>query len=303
MSEQPPIPRSESRIDDPPEEAYDLPEPDGVGSVPGRVFERWENEYRVWRKEELWFPPEDGDYENAAVILYSGPHRMIVDADELGARLSAEDSRWLAKPPHLLGGRGLGPNPNGSWPLEHVDIEQFKRSYAPIEQRIAPRNARDLELEKFGGRGSRTRANKFLSGDDGLVDPSKGEVQGWKACFTARGPTGDLLGLCIVGRPRARVLDNGEALEVYRLAAHPIAPSNTNSALIGKARRWARNDGYDRLLTYANLDEQEGTCYDASGLTLEETTEADPKGWKRHGDDRKETEPEPWTRGRFEVAL
>ena len=273
------------------------------------LYERWDDEYRQWYVKDHYDVSDSDQYEHVATVLSSGDHRVVVDRDELGRRLALEDSRWSTTDPSRLGGHGLGANPDGSEPPDWIVPGTqgvpagFTRSYYPLERRWAPRNAKGLTLVQMSGKGSRLRANRFLRGEDGLVDPSQGVVQGWKACFGAYGPTDDLLAVAVVGRPRARSLDNGEALELYRLAAHPIAPSNTNSKLIGRVGGWARNQGYDRFLTYANLDEQDGTCYEAAGLELVSTSQADPNGWTDRGDDRQSTEAHQWTRGRFERAL
>lgn len=306
--------RNQHRIDEPPPYASQLPLPDAELSghvAPGNMlYERWRDEYRRWYVEDNHAVDDSTYFKHSATVLRGGDHRVIVDTDELGRRLTLEDSRWLRFDPSRVGGHGMGDNPDGSdppdWivPGSHTDVpEGWTRSYYPLERRWAPLNASDLTLSQMAGKGSRLRANRFLRGEDGLVDPSKGVVQGWKACFGAYGPTDNLLAVAVLGRPRARSLDNGDLLELYRLAAHPIAPSNTNSKLIGRVGGWARNMEYDRLLTYANLDEQEGTCYRAAGLELVSTSEADPDGWKARGDDRQSTEPDTWTRGRFERAL
>ena len=306
--------RTQERIDAPPPYASQLPLPDaelsGHVAPSNMLYERWRDEYRQWYVEDNIAVGDSDTYQYRATVLHDGPHRIIVDSDELGRRLALDDSRWMSSDPSRVGGHGMGDNPDGSDPPDWIVPgsregvpEGWTRSYYPLERRWAPRNAKGLRIEQMAGQGSRLRANRFLRGEDGLVDPSKGVVQGWKACFGAYGPTGDLLAVAVLGRPRARSLDNGDAVELYRLAAHPIAPSNTNSKLIGRGGGGARSMNYDRLLTYANLDEQEGTCYRAAGLELVSTSEADPDGWKSQGDDRQSTEPDTWTRGRFERAL
>ena len=69
-------------------------------------------------------------------------------------------------------------------------------------------------------------------------------------------------GVCIVGRPVARALDNGLTLEVTRLATdgHP----NACSALYSAAWRAARALGYGKLITYILKDEP-GTSLRAAG--------------------------------------
>lgn len=309
--------RTFSRVDEPEPwaERLEAPatEPGGVkdGST---IFERWIDQFRPWYVEDV-YPAlgtlDDNDYETGAAVLKSGSHRVLTGTAALGRRLSATDSRWTTRNPWFVGTRGLGANADGSQPVEWIDPRshpdvptRFLRSYTPIDRRWAPRDAGDLRCKQLSGRGSRTQANAFLDGEDGLVDPSQGTVQGWKACFGAYGPNESLLAIAIVGRPRARVLDQqGDVIELYRLAAHPIAPSNTNSWLIGRVRNWATNEGYDQLISYANLDVQEGTCYEAAGFELDDVTIADHDGWQYQGDDRSKTNRSDWQRGRYTVTL
>lgn len=305
-----PAPRADhNRLDDPDDDVRDLPEPDPIPDDTGGViglgttlYERWENGYRRWNiTDEVWVPDE---YEYPTVtLLVSGDHRMAVPSDQLERRLCADDSRWTTRKISRVGGRGLGPNPDGSWPPEHIDVE-WERSYAPIDKIVAPRRASNLELDRLQGRGSQIRANEFLEGEDGAVFPSKGEVTGWKTCFVGRGPLGDIVGLIVVGRPNARALDDGTNIQVDRLACHPTRPRNTNSWLLSKAADWCRDEGYDTMVTYAGVDNNnEGICYKGAGFELADVTEADPDGWKAQGDDRKATADGGWTRRRYELEL
>lgn len=64
---------------------------------------------------------------------------------------------------------------------------------------------------------------------------------------------GVLVGVAIVGRPVARMFDDGTTLEVTRTATDGTA--NANSALYGAAWRAARALGYRRLVTYNQAGE------------------------------------------------
>lgn len=75
---------------------------------------------------------------------------------------------------------------------------------------------------------------------------------------------GELVGVCIVGRPVARRMDDGWTLEVVRLATN--GHKNTCSALYAAAWRAARAMGYRRLITYI-LDTERGTSLRAAGWT------------------------------------
>lgn len=71
-----------------------------------------------------------------------------------------------------------------------------------------------------------------------------------------------IVGVCIVGRPVARNLQDDWTLEVVRLATD--GTKNTCSALYAAAWRAARAMGYRRLITYI-LDTEPGTSLRAAG--------------------------------------
>jgi ribosomal protein L39E len=87
---------------------------------------------------------------------------------------------------------------------------------------------------------------------------------------------GVVVGVVIVGLPKARLAMDGWTLEVTRLATD--GTHNACSLLYSAARRAAFALGYARVLTYT-LAEEEGGSLRASGWTRE----ADIKGesWKR----------------------
>ncbi|MFI9052448.1 XF1762 family protein [Streptomyces sp. NPDC053427] len=64
---------------------------------------------------------------------------------------------------------------------------------------------------------------------------------------------GVLRAVAMVGRPVARMLDNGQTLEVTRTATDGTA--NANSLLYGAAWRAAQALGYTRLITYTQAGE------------------------------------------------
>jgi hypothetical protein len=75
---------------------------------------------------------------------------------------------------------------------------------------------------------------------------------------------GIVRGVALIGRPVARLLDDGWTLEVTRVATD--GTPNACSALYGIARRLAATLGYARLVTYTRVDEP-GTSPRAAGLT------------------------------------
>lgn len=74
---------------------------------------------------------------------------------------------------------------------------------------------------------------------------------------------GTVRGVAIVGRPVARLLDNGARLEVRRVAVEEGVP-HACSMLYGACARAARAMGCTDLLTYTHLDEP-GTSLRAAG--------------------------------------
>lgn len=76
--------------------------------------------------------------------------------------------------------------------------------------------------------------------------------------------TGAVRGVASVGRPVARMLDDGWTLEVNRVATDGVR--NGCSILYGAARRIAWTMGYRRILTYT-LPEEGGASLRAAGWT------------------------------------
>jgi len=71
-------------------------------------------------------------------------------------------------------------------------------------------------------------------------------------------------GVCIVGRPVARLLDDGWTLEVNRCCTDGV--KNGCSMLYGAARRSAKAMGYKKIITYT-LPSEGGVSLRASGWT------------------------------------
>lgn len=85
----------------------------------------------------------------------------------------------------------------------------------------------------------------------------------------------DLLGVVVVGRPVARMLDQQRIVEVNRLCVRrDLAPGlswNACSLLYGWAAKEARARGFERILTYT-LASEVGTTLAAAGWTPESHT-------------------------------
>lgn len=88
---------------------------------------------------------------------------------------------------------------------------------------------------------------------------------------------GVLRGVAIVGRPVARLYDNGQTLEVTRVATD--GTRNTCSLLYGACRRAAFALGYTRLITYTQAGET-GASLRAAGWRVVAERPAHP-GWDR----------------------
>jgi hypothetical protein len=85
----------------------------------------------------------------------------------------------------------------------------------------------------------------------------------------------DLLGVVVVGRPVARMLDQKRIVEVNRLCIREDLPQglewNACSLLYGWAAREAKRRGFERIITYT-LASEPGTTLTAAGWTAESFT-------------------------------
>jgi hypothetical protein len=77
---------------------------------------------------------------------------------------------------------------------------------------------------------------------------------------------GKIVGVAMVGRPKAPALQDGVTYELTRLATPPNAIPHVASKLIAACWRAARAIGVRRMVSYTRIDE-EGTCYRAAGWT------------------------------------
>ncbi|MFE4915850.1 XF1762 family protein [Streptomyces sp. NPDC056652] len=98
---------------------------------------------------------------------------------------------------------------------------------------------------------------------------------GCKYCIGVADNDGVLRGVAIVGRPVARMYDNGQTLEVNRTATD--GSPNANSMLYAAAWRAAKALGYTRLITYTQADET-GASLRAAGWQVIAQRPARP-GW------------------------
>lgn len=95
-----------------------------------------------------------------------------------------------------------------------------------------------------------------------------------------------LVGTAIIGRPVARMLDNGVTVEVTRLATS--GTRNASSKLLGAARREARKRGFKRMITYT-LPIEGGVSLRAAGF--ESDGAAGGGSWSRGNRQRTDRHP------------
>lgn len=108
----------------------------------------------------------------------------------------------------------------------------------------------------------------------------------------------DLLGVVIVGRPVARLLDDGLTCEVLRLTVAPGA-RNACSTLYRAAWRAWRAMGGRRLVTYI-LQDESGSSLRGAGLTL--VAQVNGGGWDRRGRHRADKPIYFRAKQRWEIA-
>lgn len=110
--------------------------------------------------------------------------------------------------------------------------------------------------------------------------------QGHKFSIGVTDEDGTLRGVAMVGRPVARMNDDGVTAEVIRVATDGC--QNACSALYGAAWRSARGMGYRRLITYT-LPEEGGASLRGAGWKL--IGEAGGGKWNRKSRPRNDDHP------------
>jgi hypothetical protein len=118
---------------------------------------------------------------------------------------------------------------------------------------------------------SQAQANEFVAAWHRHNDPMPG-AKFWMGVADTEGV---LRGVAIVGRPVARHFDDGQTLEVCRVATD--GAKNAGSMLYGACQRVAFGLGYRRLITYT-LATESGSSLRASGWNVIAQRPARP-GW------------------------
>jgi hypothetical protein len=91
---------------------------------------------------------------------------------------------------------------------------------------------------------------------------------------------GELVGVCIVGRPVARLLQDGRTAEVLRCCVRDGSPKGTCSFLYAAAWRAWRAMGGRRLITYTLQTEGGASMRGAGWRLVAERAPNDPKRWQ-----------------------
>lgn len=94
----------------------------------------------------------------------------------------------------------------------------------------------------------------------------------------------DLIGVGIVGRPVARMLDDGYTAEVTRVCVVDNAPKGSVSKLYSQCWQICRKMGYNRVVTYT-LKSESGASLRGAGWKI--VGEVSPGNWNRNGRERK----------------
>lgn len=118
-----------------------------------------------------------------------------------------------------------------------------------------------------------------------------GKTIGHKFSLAVADEAAEIRGVAIVGRPVARMADDGLTLEVLRVATDGCP--NACSCLYGACRRATFALGYKRLITYT-LDTEPGVSLQAAGWKL--IGEVGGGSWSRKSRPRVDKHP---TQGKF----
>lgn len=113
-----------------------------------------------------------------------------------------------------------------------------------------------------------------------------GIPQGWLWGHGVENDEGVLVGVCTVGRPVSRLLDDGYTCEVTRLCTD--GTYNACSILYAAARRAAEAKGFRRILTYI-LENEDGGSLKAAGWNF--LGESCGGTWDRKGRARTDKHP------------
>lgn len=89
-----------------------------------------------------------------------------------------------------------------------------------------------------------------------------------------------LVGVAIVSRPVARMLDNGETAEVIRCCVHDDAPKGACSFLYSRCWQAAKALGWRKMITYTLQSESGASLRGAGWKVVAELSKGNPAGWQ-----------------------
>ena len=89
-----------------------------------------------------------------------------------------------------------------------------------------------------------------------------------------------LIGVAIVGRPVARMLDDGKTAEVIRCCVIDGSPKGSCSFLYSRCWKAAKALGWAKLITYTLQDESGASLRGAGWSVVAELKPSDPKRWQ-----------------------
>ena len=165
----------------------------------------------------------------------------------------------------------------GAYLERHPDADVNRCSTAPLAPRVL------ADSHTIRREWSRGLINGLL--EHPLGDHRLGRRQFVRAAWTARRPDGRPSAVAVVTRPNAPAQADGRTLELARYVSHPdaelsrVGTNNTATWLLARVARWARLEGFDRLLSYSGVAGNDGGIY--QGLPFEHVgwTDADPERW------------------------
>ena len=128
-----------------------------------------------------------------------------------------------------------------------------------------------------------TEAKVFIKLHHRHNDPP---LSGFFAVGVAQGNT--IVGVAVVGRPVARMLDDGLTAEITRLCTIENAPMGVASKLYSRAGRIAQMMGYKRVITYI-LASETGVSLKAAGWVFQRV--AGGGSWSTPSRPRVDTHP------------
>ena len=94
-----------------------------------------------------------------------------------------------------------------------------------------------------------------------------------------------MVGIAIVGRPIARMIDNGYTAEVTRTCTNEFAPKGTVSFLYSACWRISQAMGYQKLITYT-LAAESGASLRGAGWECVGQVKLNKNGWSSAGRER-----------------